>query len=83
MNQKQLKDAYKNTFATKEGRMVLEDLIRISNQSRIDQDAPNPYSCVYKIAQQALIKRVTNMLEIPESNFQHNLLEGINNDRRN
>lgn len=71
---KQLKIAYRNVFNTPEGRAVLKDMERIANQSRIDQDNPNPYACVYKIAQQSLIKRIENMLEPDQPDVPKNKL---------
>lgn len=63
MKQDELKKVYKEVFNTPAGRKVFFDLQRISNQSRLDQDAPNPYACVYKVAQQALLKRIENMCD--------------------
>ena len=63
MKQDELKKVYKEVFNTPAGRKVFYDLQRISNQSRLDQDAPNPYACVYKVAQQALLKRIENMCD--------------------
>ena len=71
---KQLKIAYRNVFNTLEGKAVLKDMERIANQSRIDQDNPNPYACVYKIAQQSLIKRIENMLEPDQPDVPKNKL---------
>tara|TARA_X000001382_G_scaffold23319_2_gene14212 strand:+ start:3097 stop:3336 length:240 start_codon:yes stop_codon:yes gene_type:complete len=59
-----LKQVYKTIFDTPAGKEIYFDLHRIANQSRISQDAPNPYSCVYKIAQQALLKRIENMCDM-------------------
>ena len=63
MKQDELKKVYKEVFNTPAGRKEFYDLQRISNQSRLDQDAPNPYACVYKVAQQALLKRIENMCD--------------------
>ena len=63
---KQMRLAYQNVFGTPEGKMVLKDLERIANQARISQDSPNPYACVYRVAQQGLIRRIENMTA-PES----------------
>lgn len=40
---------------------MLEDLERIINQTRITSDSPNPYSAVYVVAQQQLVRRIRNM----------------------
>ena len=74
MNQKELKETYKSIFNTPAGKAVFNDLHRISNQSRVDQDAPNPYACVYKIAQQALLKRIENMCDL-ERTENSNIIE--------
>ena len=63
MKQDELKKVYKEVFNTPAGKQVFYDLYRIVNQSRIDQDAPNPYSCVYTMGQQALLKRIQNMCD--------------------
>tara|TARA_R100001443_G_scaffold3740_2_gene11581 strand:- start:1464 stop:1694 length:231 start_codon:yes stop_codon:yes gene_type:complete len=63
MKQEELKKVYKEVFTTPAGKKVFYDLHRIANQSRLDQDAPNPYACVYKVAQQALLKRIENMCD--------------------
>ena len=63
MNQKELKEVYKQVFNTPAGKQIFYDLWRIANQSRISQDAPNPYSCVYTMGQQALLKRIQNMCD--------------------
>jgi hypothetical protein len=63
MKQDKLKQIYKEVFDTPAGKQVFYDLNRIANQSRLDQDAPNPYACVYKVAQQALLKRIENMCD--------------------
>jgi len=64
MKKDEIKQTYKEVFNTAAGRKVFYDLYRIANQSRIDQDAPNPYACVYRIAQQSLIKRIENMCDL-------------------
>ena len=64
MKKDDIKQIYKEVFNTPAGKQVYHDLHRIANQSRIDQDAPNPYGCVYKIAQQALLKRIENMCDL-------------------
>lgn len=73
---------YQRVFSTDQGRAVLTDLERIANQSRIDQDNPNPYACVYKQAQQALLKRVYNMLNIETQHQLQNLLKGTETNGR-
>jgi hypothetical protein len=71
---KQMRIAYKNVFGTPEGQLVLRDLERIANQSRIQQDNPNPYACVYKIAQQGLIRRIENMIQNESPDVPNNKL---------
>ena len=72
---KELKQVYKSIFETEAGKRIYWDLQRIANQHRIDSDNPNPYACVYKVAQQALLKRIDNMLERERPNSQK-LTEG-------
>lgn len=74
MKQDEMKKIYKDVFNTPAGRKVFHDLYRIANQSRIDQDAPNPYACVYRIAQQSLLKRIENMCDL-ERTDQTNIIE--------
>jgi hypothetical protein len=64
MKQDELKKVYKEVFNTSAGKQVFYDLYRIANQSRIDQDAPNPYAAIFKIAQQSLLKRIENMCDL-------------------
>ena len=66
-NMKQLKECYLRVFDTDSGRAVMNDLERITNQTRISSDAPNSNSAVYKIAQQQLIQRIRNMMELNEN----------------
>jgi hypothetical protein len=66
---------YQRVFGTEQGRAVLTDLERIANQQRISADSPNPYACVYKVAQQALLKRIYNMLSIETQHELQNLLK--------
>jgi len=63
MKQEELKQVYKEVFNTPAGKKVFYDLHRIANQSKLDQDSPNPYGAVYKVAQQALLKRIENMCD--------------------
>jgi hypothetical protein len=64
MKKDELKQTYKEVFNTPAGKKIYHDLWRIANQSRIEQDAPNPYSCVYRVAQLALLKRIENMCDV-------------------
>jgi len=64
---KQLKECYLRVFDTDSGRAVMHDLERITNQTRISSDAPNANSAIYKIAQQQLIQRIRNMMEMNEN----------------
>jgi hypothetical protein len=48
-------------FESPAGQAVLADLDRIINQTRITSDSPNPYSAVYIVAQQHLLRRIKNM----------------------
>jgi len=57
----QLQQFYRQVFETPAGQAVLADLDRIVNQTRITSDSPNPYSAVYIVAQQHLLRRVKNM----------------------
>jgi len=57
----QLQLAYRQVFESPNGVLVLKDLERIINQTRVSADAPNPYSCVLQIGQQQLLRRITNM----------------------
>ena len=74
MKQTELKAIYKEVFQSTAGKRVREDLVRIANQSRIDQDNPNPYAAIFKIAQQSLLKRIDNMLE-ETKDPNHNIIE--------
>lgn len=62
-NVTEMKDAYLAVFGTARGQLVIRDLERIINGTRVTADAPNPYSAIYKVAQQALIQRINNMME--------------------
>jgi ferredoxin-NADP reductase len=57
----QLQQFYRQVFESPAGKQVLEDLERIINQTRITSDSPNPYSAVYVVAQQQLVRRIRNM----------------------
>ena len=56
-----IQEHYKRVFETPSGKVVLADLERITNTTRVTADSPNPYSAIYIVAQQQLIKRVRNM----------------------
>lgn len=64
MKKDEIRQIYKEVFNTPAGKQVYHDLYRIANQSRIDQDNPSPYGAIYKIAQQALLKRIENMCDL-------------------
>ena len=57
----QLQQFYRQVFESPAGQAVLADLDRIINQTRITSDSPNPYSAVYIVAQQHLLRRIKNM----------------------
>jgi len=57
----QLQLFYRQIFESTAGKAVLDDLERITNQTRVTSDSPNPYAAVYVIAQQQLVKRIKNM----------------------
>lgn len=62
-----LKQAYKLCFENANGEAVLGDLERVTNQTRITSDSPNPHAAIYKVAQQQLIQRIRNMCENTET----------------
>ena len=57
----QVQQHYRQVFESPAGKVVLEDLERITNQTRVTSDSPNPYAAVYMVAQQQLVKRIKNM----------------------
>jgi hypothetical protein len=57
----QLQQHYRQVFESPAGEAVIDDLERVTNQTRVSSDSPNPYSAVYIIAQQQLIRRIRNM----------------------
>ena len=59
----QLQQHYRQVFESPAGISVLEDLERVVNQTRVSSDSPNPYSAVYIIGQQQLIRRIRNMMK--------------------
>lgn len=67
---KELRQVYKHIFESEAGKRLYWDLQRIANQNKINSDSPDPYACVYKVAQQALLKRIDNMLERERPNTQ-------------
>jgi ferredoxin-NADP reductase len=60
---KQLQQFYRQIFESPAGQAVIEDLERVVNQTRVSSDSPNPYSAVYIIGQQQLIRRIRNMMK--------------------
>lgn len=64
MNQKELQQHYKRVFDTPSGEQVLSDLERVTNTTRLTADSPNPYSAIYIVAQQQLLKRIRNMCQL-------------------
>lgn len=58
-----LRQAYHDIFTSPQGKVVLDDLERIANQTKIDSDNPNPNAAVYKAAQLALLKRINNLIK--------------------
>lgn len=70
----QLQQFYRQVFESPAGKHVLDDLERIINQTRITSDSPNPYSAVYVVAQQQLIRRMKNMCKersVSENDKEH------------
>lgn len=57
-----MSNAYK-VFETADGAIVLRDLERIVNQTKISAEDPNSMSAVWKCAQLALLQRIYNQLE--------------------
>lgn len=55
-------NAYQKTFESTEGRLVLRDLERISNSTKINADRPDSNAAVWKCAQQSLLQRIYNQL---------------------
>ena len=64
MNQKELQEHYKRVFDTVSGKQVLLDLERVTNTTRVTADSPNPYSAIFIVAQQQLLKRIRNMTQL-------------------
>ena len=64
MNQKETQEHYKRVFDTVSGQQVLLDLERVINTTRVTSDSPNPYSAIYIVAQQQLLKRIRNMTHL-------------------
>ena len=64
MNQKELQEHYKRVFDTESGKQVLLDLERVTNTTRVTADSPNPYSAIFVVAQQQLLKRIRNMTQL-------------------
>ena len=60
---KQLQQFYRQIFESPAGQAVIEDLERVVNQTRVSSDSQNPYSAVYIIGQQQLIRRIRNMMK--------------------
>ena len=71
----QLQQFYRQVFESPAGQAVLADLDRIINQTRITSDSPNPYSAVYIVAQQHLIRRIKNMCK------ENDISNNNNNDK--
>ena len=64
MNQKELQEHYKRVFDTVSGKEVLLDLERVTNTTRLTADSPNPYSAIFIVAQQQLLKRIRNITQL-------------------
>ena len=60
---KQLQQFYRQIFESPAGQAVIEYLEIVVNQTRVSSDSPNPYSAVYIIGQQQLIRRIRNMMK--------------------
>ena len=71
----ELQQHYRQIFESPAGIVVLEDLERVINTTRVSADAPNPYSCVFTIGQQQLLRRIRNMCKqrvpVPDNNKEH------------
>ena len=64
MKQKEIQEHYKRVFDIPSGQQVLLDLERVTNTTRVTADSPNPYSAIYIVAQQQLLKRIRNMCQL-------------------
>ena len=51
-------------FDTESGKQVLLDLERVTNTTRVTADSLNPYSAIFVVAQQQLLKRIRNMCQL-------------------
>lgn len=60
--QEDMSNLYKNVFSSNDGILVLKDLERIVNQTKIDAQNINPNTAVWKCAQESLLKRIKNQL---------------------
>lgn len=60
-----LEKCYQTVFATEEGQVVLADLERIVNSTKIDNANPNVNSALWKCAQHSLLQRIHNQLAKP------------------
>jgi len=60
--QEDISNLYKNVFSSNDGMLVLKDLERIVNQTKIDAQNINPNTAVWKCAQESLLKRIKNQL---------------------
>lgn len=56
-------------FNTEAGQLVLKDLERITNKTKIDGDEPNSNAAIYKCGQSALIQTIHNKLNPKEKNL--------------
>tara|TARA_R100001443_G_scaffold16290_3_gene26251 strand:+ start:7327 stop:7581 length:255 start_codon:yes stop_codon:yes gene_type:complete len=82
LNMKQMKETYHRVFTSREGAVVLEDLERIANQTRISADNPNQLSALYKEAQRQMISRIQNMMDLNETKA-NMIIKDNDNERRN
>ena len=64
---KRMKESYNRVFTTTEGGVVLDDLERIANQTRISSDNPNSNAAIYKEAQRQMVSRIRNMMDLNET----------------
>lgn len=57
----EIADAYKAAFDTPAGRIVLRDLKRVANLTRIDPNHPDQAAALYRVAQLDLVRRIEKM----------------------
>lgn len=63
MDINELRAHYASCFNSVSGRAVIADLTRIARATKVSPPSLDPYSAVYRRAQEALIDRILNMLK--------------------